>query len=69
VKGRIAILHINSIIAGFLGGILCSVMLFVIKRVYMLPGMLKADKVRDLSYYGRNYQAYKRKRMKQSRDN
>lgn len=47
------IMNLNSLLAGFVGGIICSTVLFVISRALMLPKMLKAEKVKDLSYFGR----------------
>jgi hypothetical protein len=45
--------NFQSIIAGFIGGIICSTIYFLVKRAKLLPALLRSEKVRDLSYYGR----------------
>ncbi len=46
-------MNLNSMIAGFVGGILCSTFLFLISRALLIPKMLKSEKAKDLSFYGR----------------
>jgi hypothetical protein len=53
LKVREGVLNINSLLAGFVGGLLCSTVLFFISRALLIPGMLKAERVKDLSYFGR----------------
>lgn len=46
-------MNLNSLFAGFVGGLLCSTVFFLVRRALLLPKMLKTEKVKDLSYYGR----------------
>ncbi|MFZ5949380.1 MAG: hypothetical protein ACOYXC_01645 [Candidatus Rifleibacteriota bacterium] len=46
-------MNLNSLIAGFIGGLVCSAVFFLVSRARMLPTLLKDEKVEDLSYYGR----------------
>ncbi|HOI91421.1 MAG TPA: hypothetical protein PLK28_13035 [Candidatus Rifleibacterium sp.] len=40
--------------AGFVGGLICGTIVFIVSRAMMLHRMLRREKIRDLSYYGRN---------------
>lgn len=47
-------MNINSVLAGFIGGLICSSIFFLLRRAMTIPQMLKEEKLKDLSYYGRN---------------
>ncbi len=44
----------NVLMAGFVGGLICGTIVFIVSRAMMLHRMLRREKIRDLSYYGRN---------------
>jgi hypothetical protein len=47
-------LNHNVLVAGFLGGLICGTLVFIISRAMILHKLLRRDKIRDLSFYGRN---------------
>lgn len=47
-------MNLNSLLAGFFGGLLCGSIIFICSRTLMLHKFLKRERLRDLSYYGRN---------------
>ncbi len=44
----------NVLMAGFVGGLVCGTIVFIFSRAMMLHKLLSREKIRDLSYYGRN---------------
>jgi len=56
----VEILNFNSLVAGFLGGLVCSTVLFVCSRAWLLHKLIKREKLQDLSYFGRNAPLKKR---------
>lgn len=47
-------MNFNSLIAGFVGGLICTTVLFLVSRALMIPKLFKTEKVKDLSFYGRS---------------
>mgnify|MGYP007124298908 FL=1 len=47
-------LNHNVLVAGFLGGLICGTIVFIFSRAALLHKFLRREKIRDLSYYGRN---------------
>ena len=46
-------LNINSLFAGFISGLFCTLVLFAMKKIRQKDKMLRFERIRDLSYYGR----------------
>ena len=46
-------MNFNTYFAGFIGGLVCSSILFLVSRALKLPKIFKNEKVKDLSYFGR----------------
>ena len=47
-------MNLNSLVAGFLGGLVCGTIVFICSRAFMLHRLLKRERLRDLSFFGRN---------------
>lgn len=57
-------LNHNVLVAGFLGGLVCGTIVFIFSRAVMLHKLLRREKIRDLSLYGRNAKEKTVARMK-----
>ncbi len=51
-------MNFNSMIAGFLGGMICSTVIFLLGKTVLVKNYLHSEKIKDLSLYGR--QAHKK---------
>jgi len=47
-------MNINSLFAAFLGGLICGTIVFVFSKTVMLKNLMKPEKAKDLSYFGRH---------------
>ncbi len=54
IETGVGILNHNVLVAGFLGGLICGTIVFIFSRAVMLHKYLRRDRIRDLSFYGRN---------------
>jgi len=47
-------MNLNSLFAAFLGGLICGTIVFVVSKTILLKNLMKPEKIRDMSYFGRN---------------
>lgn len=47
-------MNVNSLFAAFLGGLICGTIVFIVSKTIMLKKMMRPEKAKDLSYFGRN---------------
>lgn len=52
--GGVGRMNLNSILAGFFGGLICGSIVFICSRSILLHKLIKRERLRDLSYFGRN---------------